>query len=366
MFDKKTEATWDMELLRILLIPFALIYGWIISIRNLLFNWKILPSVKFSLPVISVGNLSVGGTGKTPHIEYLIRLLSPDYDVNTLSRGYGRETKGFKKATAENYASQIGDEPLQYFRKFNSIGVFVDENRRRGIRTILKTNENAEVILMDDAFQHRFVKPGLSILLTDFHNLYSRDYLLPSGKLREPIAGASRADLIIVTKTERVLSPILARQIINELKPKPHQNVYFSYIKYGMFTSLWDNDYALEGGVRFGMILLFAGIANTYPIEEYLRDHCNELVVIRFKDHHQYTEQDLLRIKRNFDDLYSPNKLLVTTEKDAMRLLQPELVEIAVKLPVFYMPIEVEIHKNYKQQFDNQILNYVNKDQRKR
>ena len=355
-----------MELLRIFLIPFALIYGWIISIRNLLFNWKILPSAKFALPVISVGNLSVGGTGKTPHIEYLIRLLSPDYDVSTLSRGYGRKSKGFKKATVEDYVSNIGDEPLQYFRKFNSIGVFVDEKRRRGIRKILQMNKNAEVILLDDAFQHRYVEPGLSILLTDFHRLYSRDYLLPAGKLREPVAGARRADIIIVTKTERVLSPILARQIIDELKPKSHQQVYFSFIKYGIFTSLWNNDQKLEEEMHFGAILLFAGIANTYPIEEYLREYCNELVVVRFKDHHQYTTQDLNRIKRNFDDLYSPNKLLITTEKDAMRLLQPELVEIAVQLPVFYLPIEVEIHKKYKQQFDNQILNYVSKNQRKR
>ena len=351
-----------MELLRILLIPFALIYGWIISIRNLLFNWKILPSVKYPFPVISVGNLTMGGTGKTPHVEYLIRLLSPDYDVSTLSRGYGRKSKGFLQATKANYASDIGDEPLQYFRKFNSIGVFVDEKRRRGIEKIQEINKNTEVILLDDAFQHRYVEPGLSILLTDFHKLYTRNYLLPAGQLREPISGARRADIIIVTKTSSVLSPILARQLIDELKPEPHQQVYFSYIKYGIFTSLWSNDLTLEKGTHFGMILLFAGIANTYPIEDYLREHCNELVVIRFKDHHQFTTQDLKRIKRNFDDLYSPNKLLITTEKDAMRLLQPELVEIAVQLPVFYLPIEVEIHKKYKQQFDNQILNYVSKN----
>ena len=348
------------------MIPFALLYGWIVSLRNLLFNWGILPSVKYPLPVISVGNLSAGGTGKTPHIEYLIRLLSPDFDISTLSRGYGRKTKGFQKAIPENHASTIGDEPLQYLRKFNSIGVFVDEKRRRGIQNILKINENTEVILLDDAFQHRYVKPGLSILLTDFHHLYTRDYLLPAGKLREPIAGARRADIIIVTKTTPVLSPILARQLIDELKPRPHQHVYFSFIKYGVLTSLWSNDHTLEKGKHFSMILLFAGIANTYPIEDHLRQHCNELTVIRFKDHHQYTEQDLLRIKRNFDDLYSPNKLLVTTEKDAMRLLQPELGEIATQLPVFYLPIEVEIHEKYKQQFDKQILKYVSKNQRKR
>lgn len=351
-----------MEILKIFLIPIALIYGLVVSIRNRLFKWRILPSETFPLPVVSVGNLSVGGTGKTPHIEYLIRLLSAHHDVNTLSRGYGRKTRGFKQATISDYASTIGDEPLQYFRKFNNIDVFVDEKRRRGIRKILNLKNNAEVILLDDAFQHRYVKPGLSILLTDFHQLYSRDYLLPAGKLREPIRGAQRADIIIVTKTDSVLSPIIARQLIDELKPAPHQQVYFSFIKYGEFTSLWDNDVLLNEAKHFSAILLFAGIANTYPIEDHLRKYCNELIVIRFQDHYQYTDEDLIRIKQNFDDLYSQNKLLVTTEKDAMRLLQPELVENAVKLPVFYLPIEVEIHKDYKQQFDEQILNYVNKD----
>lgn len=351
-----------MEILRIFLIPAALIYGLVVSIRNLLFKWEILSSESFTFPVISVGNLSVGGTGKTPHIEYLIRLLTPHYKVNTLSRGYGRRSKGFKQATALDYAATIGDEPLQYFRKFRNINVFVDERRRHGIHEILKLKDHIEVILLDDAFQHRYVKPGLSILLTDFHQLYSRDYLLPAGKLREPIAGAQRADIIIVTKTGSVLSPILARQLIEELKPAPHQQVYFSYIKYGVFTSLWDNDNVLTDTKQYSIILLFAGIANTYPIEDHLRKYCNELIVIRFQDHYQYTSEDLIRIKHNFDDLYSQNKLLVTTEKDAMRLLQPELVEIAVTLPVFYLPIEVEIHKEYKQQFDEQILNYVNKD----
>ena len=355
-----------MEILRILLIPFALIYGWVVSIRNLLFDWHILPSEKYPLPVISVGNLSAGGTGKTPHIEYLIRLLSPAYNVSTLSRGYGRKTKGFLKATSIDIASNIGDEPLQYSRKFNSVGVYVDEKRRRGIQKILEMDKNVEVVLLDDAFQHRYVKPGLSILLTDFHYLYTRDYLLPAGKLREPISGMRRADIIIVTKTTPVLSPILARQLVDELKPLPHQHVYFSYIKYGVFTSLWDTEQTIGNGKHFGMILLFAGIANTYPIEDHLRQHCNELIVIRFKDHHQYNEQDLHRIKQNFDDLYSQNKLLVTTEKDAMRLLQPELAEIAVQLPVYFLPIEVEIHNKYKQQFDKQILNYVSKNQRKR
>lgn len=336
------------------------------AIRNLLFDLKILPSREFNLPVISVGNLSAGGTGKTPLVEYLIRLLSPEFKLSTLSRGYNRKTKGFREATTDDNSSSIGDEPIQYFRKFKNIGVFVDEKRRHGIEEIIKLRQENQVILLDDAFQHRYVKPGLSVLLTDYHNLYTRDYLLPAGKLRESIRGASRADIIMVTKTPSVLSPILKRQLIEEIKPKPHQKIYFSFIKYGELISLWEEETMDITEIHFGNILLFAGIANTYPIEDQLRKRCLELNVLKFPDHYNYTATDLYKINQNFTDLYSPNKLLVTTEKDAMRLLQPELVEIAKKMPVYFLPIETEIHKEDKQQFDQQILNYVRENQRKR
>lgn len=355
-----------MEFLRILLFPFALLYGLITAIRNLFFDLKILPSQSFDLPVISVGNLSAGGTGKTPHIEYLIRLLGSQYSVCTLSRGYGRKTKGFVAAGESENSATLGDEPMQYYRKFEYAKVFVDSNRRRGIVKILETGADPQAILLDDAFQHRYVKPGLSVLLSDYHHLYTRDYLLPAGMLRETIKGARRADIIIITKTPIILSPIVRRQLISEIKPRAHQHVYFSYIKYGEVTSLWNKNCKARQEKQYSSILLFAGIANTYPIEDHLRKKCQELVVIRYPDHHQYSAEDLNRIKRNFDDLYSRNKLLVTTEKDAMRLLQPELVSIAEKLPVHYIPIEVELHKEDKQAFDEQILNYVAKNQRER
>lgn len=355
-----------MEFLRILLLPFALLYGLIVAIRNLLFDLKILPSQNFSLPVISVGNLSAGGTGKTPHIEYLIRLLGPQYSVSTLSRGYGRKTKGFVAAAEGENSATLGDEPMQYYRKFEYARVFVDSNRRNGIARILETGADPHAILLDDAFQHRYVKPGLSILLSDYHHLYTRDYLLPAGMLRESISGARRADIIIITKTPKILSPIVRRQLISEIKPRAHQHVYFSYIRYGEITSLWTKGCKAKQDKQYSSILLFAGIANTYPLEDHLRKQCQELEVIRYPDHHQYSVEDLNRIKRNFDDLYSRNKLLVTTEKDAMRLLQPNLVSVAEKLPVHYIPIEVELHKEDKQAFDEQILNYVAKNQRER
>lgn len=351
-----------MEFLRILLLPFALLYGLITGIRNLFFDWGILPSVCFNKPVISVGNLSAGGTGKTPHVEYLIRLLSPGMNVGTLSRGYGRKTSGFIFASDHDNAATIGDEPMQYFWKFKDIKVFVDGHRRRGIKQIIKHSPDTQVILLDDAFQHRYVKPGFSILLTDYHKLYCNDYLIPSGTLRESIKGASRADIIIVTKTPPVLSPIVSRKIIEDLKPLDHQQIYFSYIKYGEITSLWENPCVNKPDKLYNTIVLFAGIANVYPIQDYLRKLCHELIVLQYNDHHQYTSKDLDKIKRNFDDLYSRNKLLITTEKDAMRLLNPDLVGQAHKMPIHYLPIEVDFHNGDSFAFDEQIWNYVRKN----
>ncbi|KAF5035052.1 Tetraacyldisaccharide 4'-kinase [anaerobic digester metagenome] len=355
-----------MEILRLLLLPLAFLYGLIIRIRNGLFDIGIIKQTSFPLPVISVGNLTTGGTGKTPHIEYLIRLLSPGMKVATLSRGYGRKTRGFRQAEYGDNASGVGDEPMQYLMKFPDIAVFVDESRKRGIRKLLKKQPGTEVVLLDDAYQHRYVKPGFSILLTDYLNPYPGNYLLPAGSLREPISGAKRADAIIVTKSPRVFSPIDYRIMLDELKPLPHQKVYFSYIEYGKITPLWDEMPEPEENHKYSNILLFAGIANIYPIQEYLSDFCFELTTIEFKDHYRYKTSDLRRIKENFNDLYSRNKMLVTTEKDAMRLMVPEIYELARELPLHYLPIEVKFHRQFKESFNEIILNYVEKNKRKR
>ncbi|MBK6964675.1 MAG: tetraacyldisaccharide 4'-kinase [Bacteroidales bacterium] len=352
-----------MEILRILLLPLSMIYGLITAFRNLLFDLKVLPVEKFDVPVISVGNLSAGGTGKTPHVEYLIRLLSEVFKVSTLSRGYGRKTSGFIAASDQDNAASIGDEPMQYHKKFNNIGVFVDEHRRRGIRNLLIADPATQVVLLDDAFQHRYVKPGLSILLTDYHKLYCNDYLMPSGTLREYNKGARRADIIIVTKSPRVLSPIDRRRIVTDLRPSTHQKVYFSYIRYGDIVSLWNKSCQRKSGEKYNTIVLFAGIANIYPLQDQLKRECIELIIYQFPDHHQYTSKDLDQIKRNFDDLYSRNKLLITTEKDAMRLLNPDLVGLASKMPVHYLPIEIDFHGNDKEAFNDQILTYVERNQ---
>lgn len=351
-----------MDFFRLFLAPFAMLYGLIVRVRNKLFDWGLLPSRSFPLPVISVGNLCVGGTGKTPHIEYLIRLLRNDYRTASLSRGYGRKTKGFILAKETATAETIGDEPLQYATKFTDIAVAVDEDRRHGI-TQLQKQIQAEVVLLDDAFQHRYVHPGLSILLTDFHNLYTDDYLLPTGSLREPRSGARRADIIIITKTPKVFSPITRRRLLFEIQPKPHQNLFFTFIKYGTMLPFKG---ALSTTLQpsYSTILLISGIANPYPLQDHLKQSCSELITLKYTDHHQYDVKDLEHITETFNNIFTKNKIIVTTEKDAMRLRKADLAPLIKNLPVFYIPIEIEFHNQDKQKFDKLVKSYISKEKK--
>jgi len=350
-----------MEVLRVFLFPFACVYGLIMAIRGKFFDWKILPSKSFPLAVISVGNLSYGGTGKTPIVEYLIRKLSKDHKVATLSRGYKRKTRGFVLSTEKSTYEEIGDEPLQYKTKFKDVEVAVHERRRKGIKKLLQKFKNLEVILLDDAFQHRYVTPGYSILLTDFHKLYVNDYPLPAGTLREFRSGSKRADMIIVTKTPGVLSPITRRRITALIKPKIHQQLLFSYISYGKPVPICKKNEELLKD-NYNTILLFSGVANSYPLQEHLQTMCQELHVMDFMDHHKYTLQDLEKIKSNFENMFTRNKIIFTTEKDAMRLDKSVLREVIKNMPIFYIPIKFKFHNGDNIIFDDQIREYVEKD----
>lgn len=348
-------------MIRFLLAPFSWLYALIIRIRHALFDWGVLCSKSYNLPVISLGNLALGGTGKTPHTEYLVQLLlEQEMKIAILSRGYGRKTKGYLSAD-ENHcdAGSIGDEPAQFYHEFsNDIQIAVDGNRRRGIEKLMASEQVPDVILLDDAMQHRYVKPGVSVLLTDYRNLYVNDHLVPYGKLRDIKSVSQSADIIIVTKTDKVLSPIIRRYILNKLKPRGHQRVYFSFFNYGKLVSVpgfkkkeWDKKYSV--------IVLFTGIANPYPIKDYLRDHCNELITISFPDHHIFNKKDIELVRRKYEEQFTRKKLIITTEKDAMRLVNSPYLRVLKDLPLFYLPIEVKFHGEDGKEFNNQIIEYV-------
>ena len=350
-----------MVIVKIILFPIACLFGLVTALRNKLFDWKILSSKSFPLPVISMGNLSAGGTGKTPHTEYLVRLLKNHYKIAILSRGYKRKTSGFLLAQPEHSYFDIGDEPVQYLKKFPDVVVAVDEDRKRGIMNILAEKPDTEVILLDDAFQHRRVRPGKSILLTDYHHLYIHDFLMPTGMLREKACGARRADIIIVTKTPKVFSPIIKRALAKQLKPRHHQKLFFSYVAYDDPVPLKLCRNQNPAHPKYSYIVMVAGVANSYPLQEYLTGLCNELIVLNFNDHYQYTIHDLEKISREFNSIISKDKVIFTTEKDATRLDKDEFSAYLDVLPFYYIPIRVKFHECDEIKFDKLILDYVQK-----
>jgi tetraacyldisaccharide 4'-kinase len=316
-----------MNLLRKLLFPFAILYGLITSIRNFLFDKGILKSYSFDLPVIAVGNLSVGGTGKTPQIEYLIRLLSDKYKIATLSRGYKRQSEGFILADANSNAALLGDEPFQFYQKFKNIKVAVDANRKNGIEQLLSQSDKPEVILLDDAFQHRKVKAGFYILLTSYGDLYSDDWMLPTGNLRESQSGADRANVIIVTKCPFNLAPEEQNMIKKRLKVGVNQELYFTFIAYEEFI-YGEGRKINVNEIQSTAKLLVAGIAKPEPFFAYLQNSND--VCLSFPDHHNFTDKDILEIKNS-----AQNNIIITTEKDYVRLKG--------SLPneqLFYLPIQ--------------------------
>ena len=334
-----------MNLVRKIFFPFAILYGIITSIRNFLFDKGILKSYSFDIPVIAVGNLSVGGTGKTPQIEYLIRLLSSKYKVATLSRGYKRKSEGFVLADATSNAEILGDEPFQFYQKFKNIQVAVDADRKNGIEQLLSQPEKPDIILLDDAFQHRKVKAGFYILLTSYGDLYSDDFMLPTGNLRESRSGAKRANLVIVTKCPSHLSLDEQNIIKDKLNLVSNQELYFSFIDYD--DSIYSEEKSMEvSEIKSVDKLLVAGIAKPEPFFNHLQSQNDEKLV--FPDHHHFSENDLLEIKNK-----TQNKIILTTEKDFMRLKG--------KLPkeqLFYLPIRSSFLSN-GESFDKTITDFV-------
>jgi len=365
-----------MNFLGFLLFPVALLYGIVIFFRNLLYDLGILPVKEFETAVIVIGNLSVGGTGKSPMTEYLIRLLKEKYSLATLSRGYRRHTSGFIIADKDSTSFQIGDEPLQFKKKFPGIVVSVDENRKRGIKKLFKNFPELKIILLDDAFQHRKVKPGLILLLTDYSKMFYDDFLLPVGSLREWRAGKKRADVIVVTKCPDNLSPVEKRIIQKKINPEAHQHVFFSHIKYGEIKPFL-NPFPREGlniqspfplgrGGDGLAVILLTGISNPKPLEEYLKNKIGNISPIHYPDHHEYTIVEISALAEKFNSISSQNKIIITTEKDAMRLDKHGLVEILNQLPVYYIPIEITFDEKEKEEFNKIITDYVIRTNQKR
>ena len=352
---------------KFILWPFALIYGWVTRFRNFLFDIGVLQSKSYSIPVISIGNLSAGGTGKTPHVEYLIRLLKDEFKIAVLSRGYGRSTKGYVEVMVDSSSENVGDEPLQFKKKFPSVTVAVCEKRVHGIDRLIKEHQPT-IILLDDAFQHRYVKPSINILLTSFSKPFYNDFLLPMGHLRESINGKARGSLIIVTKCPENLSEEKRSAIIQKISPLPTQQVCFSFIKYGEIVSF--NHYNETGKDIYinhinhinHSVLLVCGIADPTQIEQHLRSKFSKVEKMVFPDHHHYTTADLKAIAGKFNNIAAREKIIITTEKDFMRLGLAQ----SQQLPFYYLPIEIDFDEKDKHAFNQYIIEHVRKNQTNR
>lgn len=351
-----------IKLLRLLTLPFSWLYGLVTHIRNKLYDWQWLSSVKFDLPVLCVGNLVAGGAGKTPVTEYLVELLK-GYKIAILSRGYGRKTTGFILADGQSTARSIGDEPLQYYKKFPNVTVAVCEDRVKGIRMLEKEHD---LIILDDAFQHRRVKPGFSILLFEFRTLLQHQFLLPAGNLREYFCNYKRADALLVTKTPLSSSAEQKSRCRGQFDTSAASNLFFSMIGYQEPRMVFGEDirpagFSAAGSVfqKDATVFLLTGIANPQPLTDYLQSRSKRIIHHQYADHYQFSREDILKLVTAYKSSDDKEKIIVTTEKDTQRLLDDSLRDLLVDLPVFYLPIKVEIQEEDKSIFDQKILDYV-------
>jgi len=343
---------------KILLFPFTILYGLAVGLRNLLYDLELLKSVKYNLPVISVGNLTVGGAGKTPHVEYLVELLKDYLNLATLSRGYKRKTKGFKFIQTQDSVLVSGDEPLQYKKKYPEMVVAVSESRALGIPQIVKNYPETNVVLLDDAFQHRSIEPGLNILLTDYSNLYVDDLLLPAGRLREWRSAASRADVIIVSKCPFDANQINKEDIIRRINPNADQKVFFSYYQYGQPYYMYNPNYKIDLR-EIDSIVLVSAIAKLDYLMEYLDERVETVSNFKFEDHHIYTEHEVSLINQAHELNADQKKLILSTEKDATRLDLHRKYLRDKKLPVYILPVKVAFHYQEGRTFDDYIKDFL-------
>lgn len=346
------------------LAPLAYLYGLGVKLRNKLFDWGILSSEQFPVPVICIGNLAVGGTGKTPHTEYIIRLLRKRYKIAVLSRGYKRKTTGYILANSQNTSSEIGDEPYQIIQKYPDIVLAVDADRRRGIRNLLALppEKRPEVILLDDGFQHRYVKPSFSIILTDYHRLYYRDKLLPMGLLREPAQGTRRTDLVIVTKCEKDIKPIEYRIMEEDMHLLAHQTVLFTRVTYSELRPIFPEvagSRVLRDIRREDEVLVISAIANPAPFEYEIKKYSKKVTSFCFPDHYSFQKKDFKKLSEAFAEMKSPEKLIIVTEKDAARMRNNPAFPEEWKKSIYALPISIVFHGKRERLFDEILIKHI-------
>jgi tetraacyldisaccharide 4'-kinase len=340
---------------RILLLPFALVYWAVIVLRNWLFDKNILKTAEFGLPLINVGNLSVGGTGKSPMVEYLLVLLKDQFNVATLSRGYKRKTKGYALADDDTTALEIGDEPMQFHLKFPDVPVAVGEQRIEAIPQLLHDKPETQAIILDDAFQHRSIKAGLNILLTDYNNLFTRDFYLPTGDLRDLKSSYKRAEIIVVTKCKPDLSEEEKKKLVKEIAPLPHQHIFFTSIQYGSLYHIINNSVTrLDEETE---VLLVSGIASPRPLKKWLEEYSSSYSLLQYADHHIFTIDDLNDIRKRFENMEETKKIILTTEKDAVRLVK--FRQAIEGLPVYVVPIRHHFLFKDEDKFNKLITDFI-------
>ncbi|MCQ2337166.1 MAG: tetraacyldisaccharide 4'-kinase [Paludibacteraceae bacterium] len=349
------------KILRIITYPVGWIYALVSYVRNELFDMGVLKSKSYKTAIISVGNITVGGTGKTPFVEYIIGLLKNKYRITALSRGYGRRRKGFIEASSDSGADTIGDEPYQILRKYPDIRVAVDANRCRALDLLEAKYPDTDAFILDDAFQHRYVSAGKSILLIDYNRPINKDSIIPYGNLRESAIGRYRADIVVITKCPNNVTPLEARDMKKELKLKAYQNLYFSTIRYGALRRMSDND-TFDLSKEYDVLLVTA-IANSNPLCEYLGSICHRLSELKYEDHHTYKTSDLCKISKAFDGIVSSKKIIVTTSKDESKLLQLNIPE-EIASALYVVDITVDFLFDKKNDFDKDIIGYVEKNKR--
>ena len=347
------------------LLPFSWIYGSIVRFRNWLFDIGLKKSKSFSIPIISVGNITVGGSGKTPHVEYLIRLLHDKAKIAVLSRGYKRKSHGYVLANESTTMPEIGDEPFQMHEKFSDIYVAVDAKRARGIENLQndEASKDVDVVLLDDAFQHRYVKPGINILLVDYHRLIIYDKMLPAGRLREPLSGKNRADIVIITKCPKDLKPMEFRVLTKAMDLYPFQKLYFTSIDYDTPKGVFEEKQIELDKLQDYHVLLLTGIASPKQMEHDLKPMTKDITNLSFGDHHSFKGKDIDRINDTFESMPEP-RIIITTEKDAVRLRETDGLYEKVKSNMYELPIKVSFMLDQQDNFNEKIISYVRKNSR--